>query len=55
MTRDDVLEAVKRATTKICNDDRGDDNGTKPLYPFGSMAQERVQFGGGSVGFGFSN
>ncbi|KAJ9540712.1 hypothetical protein OSB04_027218 [Centaurea solstitialis] len=53
VTRDDVLEAVKRATTKVYNDDRGDDNGTKRPYSFGSMAQERVQYGGGSVGFGF--
>lgn len=55
VTRDDVLEAVERATTKIYNDDHGDDNKTKAAYSFGSMAQERIQFGGGSMGFGFSN
>ncbi|XP_024968502.1 probable inactive ATP-dependent zinc metalloprotease FTSHI 3, chloroplastic isoform X3 [Cynara cardunculus var. scolymus] len=55
VTKDDVLEAVERATTKVYNED-GNDNETKAAaYSYGSMAQERVVFGGGSMGFGFSS
>ena len=48
VTMDDVLEAVTRATTKICDDD---DNAPPPSWS-GPMAGG-MQYGGGSVGAGF--
>ncbi|GJW63784.1 probable inactive ATP-dependent zinc metalloprotease FTSHI 3, chloroplastic [Tanacetum coccineum] len=48
VTMDDVLEALTRATTKICDDD---DNTPPPSWS-GPMAGG-MQYGGGSVGAGF--
>ncbi|KVI08987.1 AAA+ ATPase domain-containing protein [Cynara cardunculus var. scolymus] len=43
------------AHESVYNED-GNDNETKAAaYSYGSMAQERVVFGGGSMGFGFSS
>lgn len=53
VTKDDVLQAVERATKKICNDNSATEADTSP-YLSGQMAQGSAQFGG-SMGFGFSN
>ncbi|KAK1440753.1 hypothetical protein QVD17_06584 [Tagetes erecta] len=50
VTRDDVLQAVERATKKMYDDD--DINEAKRPYSAGSMAQAPVQYGGGAMGFG---
>ncbi|KAJ0558251.1 putative AAA+ ATPase domain, ATPase, AAA-type, core, AAA ATPase, AAA+ lid domain-containing protein [Helianthus annuus] len=52
VTRDDVLQAVERATKKIYAD-ADDANETKPPYSSRSMAQAPAQYEGGAMGFGF--
>nr|KAJ0206612.1 hypothetical protein LSAT_V11C500272730 [Lactuca sativa] len=44
VTKEDVLQALERSTTKICNDDATSE--AKSPYLFGQMALESVQAGG---------
>lgn len=54
VTSDDVLQAVERATTKIYDDDKSTE--ANQPYSFGPMAQGGgAQYGGGAMGFGFTN